>query len=97
MWSRLVDLKFVNQEAEHVLQEEEFRPIELDIRQHVAHQGIPAVVWFALGQEQRLILQCPGRTSGHLVASIGERCKCSALWRYKMTWLTGCLFAWLKP
>jgi hypothetical protein len=42
--SCLVDLKFVTQEAEYVLQKEEFRPVELHIRQHVAHQGIP-VVW----------------------------------------------------
>jgi hypothetical protein len=32
MWSRLVDLKFVTQEAEHVLQKKELRPIELHIR-----------------------------------------------------------------
>jgi hypothetical protein len=50
--SRLVDLKFVIQEAEYVLQKEEFRPIELHVRQHVAHQGIPARVWSALGQKR---------------------------------------------
>jgi hypothetical protein len=31
LWSRLVDLKFVTQEAEHVLQKEKLWPIELHI------------------------------------------------------------------
>lgn len=84
LWSRLVDLKFVKQEAEYVLQKEEFRPIELHVRQHVAHQGVPAI-WSALGQE-RLKYHCiPRRTSGHPVA-IGEKSKGSTLGRYETTW-----------
>ena len=96
LWSRLVDLKFVIQEAEYVLQKEEFRPVELHIRQHVAHQGIPAIVSSALGQERLEYYRILRRTLGHLVA-IDERCKRSTLGRYETTWLTGCLFAWLKP
>lgn len=42
LWSRLVDLELMVQEPEDVLQKEEFRPVELRIRQHVAHQGVPA-------------------------------------------------------
>jgi hypothetical protein len=83
LWSRLVDLKFVNQEAEYVLQQEEFRPIELHIRQHVAHQGVPAV-WSALGQERLEYYRITRPTSGHLVA-VGERCKGSTLGRYETT------------
>jgi hypothetical protein len=37
LWPLLVDSKFVIQEAEYVLQKKELRPIELHIRQHVAH------------------------------------------------------------
>ncbi len=54
LWSRLVDLKFVTQEAEHVFKKEELRPIELHIRQHVAHQRVPAI-WAALEQRRRNI------------------------------------------
>ena len=43
LWSLLVDSKSVIQEAEYVLQKKELRPIELHIRQHVAHQGVPAI------------------------------------------------------
>jgi hypothetical protein len=41
LWSRLIDLKFVVQEAKYVLQEEEPRLIELDVGQHIADQGVP--------------------------------------------------------
>jgi hypothetical protein len=52
LWPCLVDLEFMIQEAEHVFQKEELRPIELRKRQHVAHQGIPAA-WTALTQGPR--------------------------------------------
>jgi len=42
LWSRLVDLELMIQEPENVFQKEELRPVELHIRQHVAHQGVPA-------------------------------------------------------
>ena len=42
LWPRLVDLELMVQEPEDVFQKEEFRPVELHIRQHVAHQGVPA-------------------------------------------------------
>ena len=42
LWSRLIDLEFVVQEAKYVLQEEELRLIELDVGQHIADQGVPA-------------------------------------------------------
>ena len=51
LWSRLVDLELMTQEPEDILQKEEFRPVELHIRQHVAHQGVPAIpTWPTLGR-----------------------------------------------
>ena len=51
MRSHLVDSKFVIHEADDVLQKKELWPVELHIRQHVAHQGVP-VIGTALGHER---------------------------------------------
>ena len=96
LWSRLVDLKFVVQEAEYVLQEEEFWPIELHVREHVAHQGIPAIWPRVRARTTRILPVSRGlprviwllSTTGVRVRLLGDT---------KRPGLTGCLFAMLKP
>ena len=60
------------QEAEYVFQKEELWPVELHIRQHVAHQGVPAHV-DRVNQinEAKILRSSP--TWGHLVAESGRR------------------------
>jgi hypothetical protein len=40
LWTWLVDLQLVIQEAKHVFQEEELRLVELGVGEHVAHQRV---------------------------------------------------------
>jgi hypothetical protein len=58
-------LELMTHEAEDVLQKEELRPVELHIRQHVAHQGVPASANVGC-IKSKTALRHSGPTWGHL-------------------------------